>query len=89
MPLWNLGEKLQLLPPHPAPANKPFPLGMCSWLSSSPEARLQLLSIQCPLQQAASLESLMWTSCSHPLPLPRGSGCPGREERVCSLQMVL
>lgn len=48
----------------PSPANKPFPTGMCSWLPSSPKAHRQPLSIQCPLQQAASLDSVMRTSSS-------------------------
>lgn len=50
---------------HSSPAIKPFSTGICSWLSSSPKACCKHLYIQCPLQQAASLDSQVWTSGSN------------------------
>ena len=66
--------------PLPLPTSL-SPAGMCSWLSSLAKARLQLPYIQCPLQGAASLESLMWTSGSNPLSTALGlwgAGVVGR-----------
>lgn len=55
----GVGTTVALLPLLPA---SPCRAGMWGWLSSPPEACLQRPSVRCPLQQAASLESLMGTS---------------------------
>lgn len=81
----NLGEKSQLLS-LPASANKPFPTGMCSWLPSSPKAHRQPLSIQCPLQQAASLDSVMRTSSSNALSTARGLWSAGWKGGITPLR---
>lgn len=64
--LGNLGFKNHSCSPLPLPSSPPPPR-MCSWLRSSPKVRLQLLSIQCPLQQVASQESVMWAVGCSPL----------------------
>lgn len=74
----GVGTTVALLPLLPA---SPCRAGMWGWLSSPPEACLQRPSVRCPLQQAASLESLMGTSL---LSTALGSGGLGWRRGGCT-----
>lgn len=88
-PLWNLGEKLQLLPLCPAPANKPLPpwhLQLLVLLTrGSPPAPLHPVpSAAGGLPGKSDVDQLQPSS----IPLPWGSGYLGQEGRVCPLQVL-